>query len=40
MIVHRTSDEILAQERSRWNAVLAGDWDALASMVHKDLIYT
>ncbi len=40
MIVHMTSDEILAQERSRWNAVLAGDWDALASMVHKDLIYT
>ena len=40
MIVHMTSHEILALEKSRWKAVLAGDWDALASMVHEQLVYT
>ena len=40
MIVHMTSHEILALEKKRWQAVLAGDWDALASMVHENLAYT
>lgn len=40
MIVHMTSHEILALEKGRWKAVLAGDWDALASMVHEQLVYT
>ena len=40
MIVHMTSHEIVALENGRWNAILAGDWDALASMVHEQLVYT
>lgn len=40
MIVRTTSDAILALEKQRWEAVLAGDWDTLASMVHEDLVYT
>ena len=40
MIVHMTSHEILALEKGRWKAILAGDWDALATQVHKNLVYT
>ena len=40
MIVHMTSHEIVALENGRWNAILAGDWNALDSMVHEQLVYT
>ena len=35
-----TAQEILAFEDKRWTAILIGDWKALESMIHDDLVYT
>lgn len=35
-----TTQEIIALENKRWDAVIAGDWNALEAMVHDDLVYT
>ena len=35
-----TTQEIIALENKRWDAVIAGDWKALEVMVHDELVYT